>query len=85
MYKKNDDTEFFDSKVFSHELLKRDYISAIFKIQKLNSCQPLSEGAFVLTGLSHAQNTTNEVLSYMISQNETSIEERVKTLAGNLK
>lgn len=75
----------FDSEIFKHENLQRDYISALFKINKYETCLPLSVGAFVLTGLSHTYNTSNNPLLNIVICKEEPIEERVKTIAGNLR
>ena len=84
-YQRADDTEYFDSKVFRHELLKRDYISALFKVNKMVLPRPLSIGAFVLNGLSHTFNVSDDVLFYILIQNETPIEDRIKQLSGKLQ
>jgi len=84
-FKKRDDTAFFDSEIFKLESLKRDYVSALFKINKMEVCHPTSMGTFVLSGLSHSYNSTNDALFYLLIQNEMPIEQRIKLITGNLK
>jgi hypothetical protein len=84
-YRKRDDTKYFDLEIFKMEKLKRDYVSALYKVNKLNICRPNSLGTFVLSGLSHTFNNTEDALTYLLIQNENHIENRIKTITENLK
>lgn len=84
IYKYFENHQYFDREIFKHESLKRDYIAAIFKINKLNLCLPYSAGALLLSGLSHTQNESNDVFMDLILESEVPIELRLKSITGNL-
>lgn len=84
IYSNPKEVEVFDNAIFMHENLKRDYISAIFKINKMPMCLPLSVGSFSLSGLSHTYNNSDEPFLYSLIQNEMPIEERVKIATDKL-
>ena len=71
--------------MIKNEFLKRDYISAIFKISKLTVCKPLSAGAFVLSGLSHTENQGADLIYSSLLENDKDIETRTRELTSSLK
>lgn len=84
-YKARNDIDFFDSEIFKLDLLKRDYISALFKVNNLTECRSTSLGSLALSGLTHTYNKIDDSIFYLLMENEISIEERIKKIAGNLK
>lgn len=84
-YKARNDILFFDSEIFKLDILKRDYISALFKVNNLPECRTISLGSLALSGLTHTYNKIDDSIFYLLVENEISIEERIKTIAGNLK
>lgn len=69
----------FDLRVARQEGLKKDYISALFKVSHLLACHESSAGEGLLNDLNHVKNQTEDVLSYLLIGN-VSVEERAKEL-----
>ncbi len=69
----------FDREVGELEGLRKDYVSALFKVSHLPMCSENSAGGLVMNELNHAKNQTKEVLSSLLI-NHVSIEARVKAL-----
>jgi hypothetical protein len=69
----------FDQEVGKLEGLRKDYVSALFKINHLPVCQEASIGGLVMNELNHVKNQTDDVLSYLLIEN-VSVEARVKAL-----
>jgi hypothetical protein len=69
----------FDKQVSKLEGLKKDYISALFKVNHLPVCNETSIGSLLISELNHVKNQTDDVLTYLLIEN-VSLEERVKAL-----
>lgn len=79
LYESEVDVLKFDQLVGKHSGLKKDYISALFKIGHLPACSQKSIGGLLVNELSHVKNQTEDVLGYLLIEN-VSIETRVKAL-----
>jgi len=84
-FKQAEKSEVFENQMINNEFLRRDYISAIFKISKLPVCKSLSAGAFVLSGLSHTNNVGTDLLYSSLLDDSRDIESRVRELTSSLK
>lgn len=84
-FKQAEKHEEFERQMTNNEFMRRDYISAIFKISKLPVCKSLSAGAFVLSGISHTNNTGTDLLYSSILDDSRDIESRVRELTSSLK
>jgi hypothetical protein len=84
-YMRAESSDYFDELVFINSFLKRDYVSAIFKVSKLESLYPLSAGAFVLSGLTHVKNFQGDFVSYVLFAAEKTIETRAHSLVSKLE
>lgn len=69
----------FDQSVCALDGLRKDYISALFKVASLPTCDEHSIGGLVLSELNHVQNKTSAVINYLLVEH-VSIETRVKAL-----
>lgn len=69
----------FDQMVGRLDGLRKDYVSALFKVSHLPVCSESSIGGLLMNELSHVKNETNDVLSYLLIE-QVSIEARVKAL-----
>lgn len=79
LYETEADVLGFDQLVGRHSGLKKDYISALFKISHLNACSEKSIGGLLVSELNHVKNKTEDVLNHLLIEN-ISIEVRVKAL-----
>jgi hypothetical protein len=84
-YKQAEKREEFEKQMINNEFMKRDYISAIFKISKLPICKSLSFGTFVLSGISHTDNIGTDLLYSSLLDDSRDIESRVRELTSSLK
>jgi len=65
------DDNSFESQVMKMHKLKQDYRSALFKVNHLKMLHSFSAGQFLLSGLSHAQNMSeNAVISSLFIEEE---------------
>jgi hypothetical protein len=85
IYSKSEDSNYFDKEIYKYDNLKREYVSALFKVSKFHLCNPFSVGSFVLSGLSHSTNYSEEMFMNILFHNEASIEERIRYITSNLK
>jgi hypothetical protein len=79
LYEKEETVLSFDQEVGAFEGLRKDYISALFKVNHLAVCSESSIGGLLMNELNHVKNATDDVLNYLLIQN-VSIETRVKAL-----
>lgn len=79
LYERRTEVMLFDAQVGMHDGLRKDYLSALFKIDHMKSCEELSAGSLLINDLSHAKNQSQEVFSYLLI-NKIDIVERVKAL-----
>jgi len=76
----NEDLVFsFDQKVGKMDGLKKDYISALFKVNHLPACSERSIGGMLVNELSHVKNQTKDVFNYLLIEH-VSVDARVKAL-----
>lgn len=69
----------FDQEVGKLDGLRKDYMSALFKVSHLPMCSESSIGGLVMNELNHVKNQTEDVLSFLLI-NHVSVEARVKAL-----
>lgn len=79
LYEKYDSVLSFDQKVAKFEGLRKDYISALFKVNHLPVCSVESIGSLVMSELNHVKNQTEDALTYLLIDH-VSVEARVKAL-----
>ncbi len=79
LYENEDTVLLFDKKVGRLDGLRKDYISALFKISNLPVCGEGSIGSLLINELNHVKNQTNDVVNDLLI-NQVSIETRVKAL-----
>lgn len=79
LYEKHEAVFRFDQEVGKLDGLRKDYISALFKVGHLPVCSENSIGGLVMNELSHVKNQTEGVLSHLLI-NYVSVEARVKAL-----
>lgn len=79
LYEKHESVLMFDQEVAKLDGLRKDYVSALFKVSHLPVCSGNSIGGLVINELNHAKNQTDDVLSFLLI-NHVSVEERVKAL-----
>lgn len=72
----------FDNEVGKMQGLRKDYISALFKISHLPSFNERTTGALVLAELSHSKNSTDDVLSALLFK-PVDIKTRIKALSSH--
>lgn len=82
MYEKERELFAFDLEVGKMSGLKKDYISALFKLAHLDSVSELSMGALMLGELSHAKNASQDPLSDLMISN-VDVKLRIKNLNAN--
>lgn len=79
LYEKKESVLKFDQEVGKLDGLRKDYISALFKVSQLPMCSESSIGGLVMNELNHVKNETEDVLNFLLI-NHVSIEARVKAL-----
>jgi hypothetical protein len=79
LYEKKAEVFGFDQQVAKLEGLKKDYISALFKVNHLLATNELSIGSGLLNDLNHVKNQTADVLNFLLIES-VSVEERAKQL-----
>lgn len=79
LYEMHDSVLRFDQKVGALDGLRKDYMSALFKVSHLPMVFENSIGGLVVNELNHINNQTEDVLSYLLI-NQVSVEARVKAL-----
>jgi hypothetical protein len=79
IYEKADVVMEFDQKVGKHLGLRKDYLSAIFKIHQMLSVRELSVGGLLINDLIHVKNQTDDVLGGILIE-KVSVDQRVKAL-----
>lgn len=79
LYEKHEAVLSFDQKVAKLDGLRKDYISALFKVSHLPTCSGNSVGGLVMNELNHVKNQTEDVMSYLLID-YVSVEARVKAL-----
>ena len=79
LYEMHESVLHFDQQVGSFDGLRKDYISALFKVCHFPICQKDSVGSFIFNDLNHINNQSDDALSYLLI-NQVSVETRVKAL-----
>ena len=79
LYERKEMVYSFDQEVGKIDGLRKDYISALFKVNHLPACNESSIGALLMNELNHIKNQTSDVFSYLLVEN-VSVEDRVKAL-----
>lgn len=79
LYEKEEMILSFDQEVGKLDGLRKDYISALFKVSHLPICSENSVGALLMNELNHVKNQTDDVLKYLLID-LVSVETRVKAL-----
>lgn len=79
IYDESNEILLFDNEVAELEGLRKDYLSALFKISHLPACRENSAGALVMSGLTHVKNQASEVVNDLFIS-RVSIKDRVKAL-----
>jgi hypothetical protein len=79
IYERADVVMKFDQLVGSHQGLRKDYLSALFKIHQLPSIRELSVGGLLINDLIHVKNQTDDVFGGILIE-KVSVDERVKAL-----
>jgi hypothetical protein len=79
LYDRHEAVLSFDQEVGKLDGLRKDYVSALFKVGHLPTCGENSVGGLVINELSHVKNQTEDVLGHLLI-NHVSIEARVKAL-----
>jgi hypothetical protein len=69
----------FDQEVGRLDGLRKDYISALFKVSHLSACSESSIGAMLMNELNHVKNQTDDVFNHLLIDH-VSIECRVRAL-----
>jgi hypothetical protein len=69
----------FDQSVGAHSGLRKDYLSAIFKIYQMPSLRELTVGGLLMNDLVHVKNQTDDVLGGILIE-KVSVDQRVKAL-----
>ena len=69
----------FDQDVGAHSGLRKDYLSALFKIHQLPSVRELTVGGLLMNDLIHVKNQTEDVLGGILIE-KVSVDQRVKAL-----
>jgi hypothetical protein len=82
MYEKEKEVLGFDAEVGKMQGLRKDYIAALFKISHLSSFYENSIGALVMTELSHAKNSSQDVINNILFK-KVDIKKRMKALGSN--
>jgi len=82
MYEKERELYAFDLEVGKMSGLKKEYISALFKLAHMESVNELSVGALILGELSHAKNFSHDPLSDLMISN-VDVKLRIKNLSTN--
>jgi hypothetical protein len=79
LYEKEEMILSFDQEVGQLDGLRKDYISALFKVNHLPVCSESSVGGLLMNELNHVKNQTDDVLKYLLIDH-VSVEARVKAL-----
>ena len=79
LYEKEEAVLSFDQEVGKLDGLRKDYISALFKVNHLPVCSESSIGGLLMNELNHVKNQTDDVLKYLLIDH-VSVEARVKAL-----
>lgn len=79
LYEKDSELFKFDYEVGKMSGLKKEYISALFKIAHLDSVNELSTGAMILAELVHVKNKSQDPLSNLMV-NSVDVKMRIKNL-----
>lgn len=79
LYEKQAEVLRFDQEVGKFDGLRKNYISALFKVSHLPTCNEGSVGGLVMNDLNHVKNQTGDVLNDLLIKH-VSIEARVKAL-----
>ncbi len=79
LYEKKSEILKFDKRVANLEGLKKDYVSALFKVSHLLTCHETSIGGSLLNDLNHVKNQSEDVINYLLIES-VSVEERAKEL-----
>jgi hypothetical protein len=82
MYENEKNVLSFDEEVGKMQGLKKDYMAALFKVNHMPSFNERTVGALVLAELSHAKNSTEDVLGDVLFRT-VDINTRVKALSSN--
>jgi hypothetical protein len=72
----------FDAEVGRLSGLRKDYVSALFKLSCLPSYSEKSAGEFLITDLTHARNNSNDALLAILTR-KVEIKVRIKELSSN--
>jgi hypothetical protein len=82
MYENEKDVLIFDAEVGKMLGLRKDYVAALFKISHLSSFYENSVGALVMTELSHAKNSSQDVINNILFK-KVDIKKRMNPLGNN--
>lgn len=82
MYENEKEVLSFDAEVGKMKGLRKDYVAAIFKISQLPSFYENSVGALVMTELSHAKNSSQDVINNILFK-RVEIKKRMNALGRN--
>ncbi len=81
MYEKEKDVLIFDAEVGKMLGLRKDYVAALFKISHLSSFYENSVGGLVMAELSHAKNSSQDVINNILFE-KVDIKKRMKALGS---
>jgi hypothetical protein len=79
LYEKEKSVLSFDQEVGKFDGLRKDYISALFKVNHLPVCSEASIGGLLMNELNHVKNQSDDVLKYLLIDH-VNVETRVKAL-----
>lgn len=79
LYEKYESVLMFDQEVAKFDGLRKDYMSALFKVNHLPVCSETSIGGLVMNELNHVKNQTEDALGFLLIDH-VSVEARVKAL-----
>ncbi len=82
MYENEKSVLFFDQEVGKMQGLKKDYMAALFKISHLPSFNERTVGALAIAELSHAKNSSEDVLGSLLFKT-VDMNARMKALGAN--
>ena len=82
MYESEKEVVSFDAEVGKMQGLRKDYVAALFKVSQLPGLYENSAGALAIAGLSHVKNSSNDVISNVLSK-VVDIKTRMKALSSS--
>lgn len=82
MYENEKEVLNFDAEVGKMQGLRKDYVAALFKVSHLPGLYGNNVGALVTTELSHVKNSSEDVISNVLSK-MVDVKKRMKALSSN--